>query len=211
MCGAAVAVGRSVVLQLLDAADRRGRQRDQTSRARAVVQVLVPLVAERAGGKRRAPARGRARQPVYYARTAATRKRLRRESRRRRARQLTVKIVPVSAFSGFPPSAGGLNRLSRHVPSTSWSQRIDLRVGVGFLVADQRAIRRIGAVDAGFPARLPEHFVAAEEGEAARRPRARLPRWRAAVPTSTRRGRPTERSGAREFSRADRSVSTPVE
>ena len=29
---------------------------------------------------------------------------------------LTTKRVPVSAFSGFPPSAGGLNRGSRHVP-----------------------------------------------------------------------------------------------
>src|SRR6185295_7653087 len=28
----------------------------------------------------------------------------------------TVKIVPVSAFSGRPPSAGGLKRGSRHVP-----------------------------------------------------------------------------------------------
>ena len=30
--------------------------------------------------------------------------------------QLTVKIVPVRPFSGLPPSAGGLNRGSRHVP-----------------------------------------------------------------------------------------------
>src|SRR4249920_1890341 len=30
--------------------------------------------------------------------------------------QLTVKIVPVSAFSGRPPSAGGLKRGSRQVP-----------------------------------------------------------------------------------------------
>src|SRR5215472_15859765 len=30
--------------------------------------------------------------------------------------RLTVKIVPPSAFSGFPPSAGGLNLGSRHVP-----------------------------------------------------------------------------------------------
>src|SRR5437764_4216227 len=30
--------------------------------------------------------------------------------------ELTVKIVPVNAFSGRPPSAGGLNRGSRHVP-----------------------------------------------------------------------------------------------
>ena len=30
--------------------------------------------------------------------------------------QLTVKIVPVRPFSGRPPSAGGLKRLSRQVP-----------------------------------------------------------------------------------------------
>ncbi len=32
------------------------------------------------------------------------------------APSLTVKIVPVKAFSGRPPSAGGLKRGSRHVP-----------------------------------------------------------------------------------------------
>src|SRR6185295_6951163 len=32
------------------------------------------------------------------------------------APSLTVKIVPVSAFSGRPPSEGGLKRGSRHVP-----------------------------------------------------------------------------------------------
>ena len=32
------------------------------------------------------------------------------------AQQLALKIVPVSAFSGRPPSPGGLNRGSRHVP-----------------------------------------------------------------------------------------------
>ena len=30
--------------------------------------------------------------------------------------ELTLKMVPVSAFSGRPPSAGGLNRGSRQVP-----------------------------------------------------------------------------------------------
>ena len=30
--------------------------------------------------------------------------------------QLTVKMVPVKAFSGRPPSFGGLNRGSRQVP-----------------------------------------------------------------------------------------------
>src|SRR5262245_9460228 len=32
---------------------------------------------------------------------------------------LTVKIVPLSAFSGRPPSAGGLNRGARQVPVQS--------------------------------------------------------------------------------------------
>ena len=34
-----------------------------------------------------------------------------------------------------------------------------------FLVAYERPVRGVGAVDAGFPARLPEHFVSAPEGE----------------------------------------------
>ena len=44
-------------------------------------------------------------------------------------------------------------------------QRIDLGVGVRLLVADQRAVRRAGAVDAVLPARLPEAVVAAEDGD----------------------------------------------
>ena len=51
------------------------------------------------------------------------------------------------------PGAGPLGR------------RVDLGVGVRLLVGDERAIRRAAAVDAGLPARLPEHLVAAEERE----------------------------------------------
>src|SRR5262245_56790094 len=40
--------------------------------------------------------------------------------------QFTVKMVPVRAFSGRPPSEGGLNRLSRQVP---------VQVGVGSIFA----------------------------------------------------------------------------
>ncbi len=36
---------------------------------------------------------------------------------------------------------------------------------MGVLVGDQRAIGRVGPVDAGLVARLPEHRVAAEEGQ----------------------------------------------
>ena len=69
--------------------------------------------------------------------------------------ELTLKIVPVSAFSGRPPSAGGLNRGSRQVPVQT-GRRVDLRVGVRLLVRDERAV-------AVLPARLPEDLVAAEE------------------------------------------------
>ena len=91
----------------------------------------------------------------------------------------TVKMVPVSAFSGRPPSVGGLKRGSRQVP-VQRRGRIDVGVRVRLLVRDQRAVRGGGAVDARLPARLPEHFVAAEEREVqavvARRSR-RCARW----------------------------------
>ena len=73
--------------------------------------------------------------------------------------------MPVSAFAGRPPSAGGLKRGSSQVPVHTVGQRIDLRVRVRFLVADERAVRRAAARDARLPPRLPEDFVAAEERE----------------------------------------------
>ena len=54
---------------------------------------------------------------------------------------LTMKIVPVSAFSGRPPSAGGLKRGSRQVP-VQVGGRVDLRVRVRLLVTDQGAVGR---------------------------------------------------------------------
>src|SRR5262249_41683939 len=44
-------------------------------------------------------------------------------------------------------------------------QRIDLRIVMRLLVADQGAIGGASAVDAGLPADLPESFIAAEERE----------------------------------------------
>ena len=119
-CGSRVPlrVGRAVVLQQV--LRRRctcvARQVDQPGRTGAVVEVLVPLVAERAGrhDRRRRPGasvgdagvppeaqlRRTAPAPVIESVPAP----------------LTMKIVPVSAFSGRPPSAGGLKRGSRQVP-----------------------------------------------------------------------------------------------
>jgi hypothetical protein len=76
----------------------------------------------------------------------------------------TVKIEPLSAFSGFGPF--GIDR-ARVAPCAGphVRQRIDLGVGVRFLVGDERAIRRVRRIGARFPANLPEHVVAAEERE----------------------------------------------
>ena len=105
---------------------------------------------------------------------------------------LTMNNWPVSAFCGFPPSAGGLNRGSRQVPvQVGGSCRIDRRVVVRLLVGDQRPVRRVRAVDAGLQPRLPEHLVAAEEREVDAGVAGRLARSRAAGRTSTRRGRST--------------------
>ena len=81
-----------------------------------------------------------------------------------RTSTLTVKSVPVRAFSGRPPSEGGLNRGSRHVPVHAESGSI-LAFGKSFLVANERSIRRSRSVNRRFPARLPKYFVATEKCE----------------------------------------------
>ena len=77
---------------------------------------------------------------------------------------LTMKSVPVSAFSGLPPSAGGLKRGSRHVP-VQVGGRVDLGVGVRLLVADQRPVRRARAVDARSPSGSSRRSRCREERE----------------------------------------------
>ena len=75
---------------------------------------------------------------------------------------LTVQRVPVSAFSGLPPSAGGAQALV--APGAGpHGQSIDLRRRQTFLVAHERAVRRARPLDAVLPAGLPEHLVAAQE------------------------------------------------
>ena len=140
------------------------RQPERARRPEAVVGVLVPLVAERAVGERGGRARRRAWRCSCCARSASCRRRPARGSRSSRP-SLTMNSWPVSAFSGRPPSAGGLKRGSRQVPVQTPGSRVDLGVRVRLLVGDQRAVRCAGAVDARLPARLPEDLVAAEEGQ----------------------------------------------
>jgi len=75
----------------------------------------------------------------------------------------TAKIVPLSEFSGRSPSAGGLKRGSRQRPVQVGDLQDRLRALQASLVADERPVRRIAALDAWFPASLPEDFVAAEK------------------------------------------------
>ena len=92
-----------------------GGELERPGRAGAVVEVRVPLVAQRAGraASSVAPAAcvaiGVLRQKRILPSAAGTLIAL-------VAPALTMKIWPVSAFSGRPPSAGGLKRGSRHVP-----------------------------------------------------------------------------------------------
>ena len=186
MRGRARPVGRAEVLHLLDPAHGRRGEPDEAGGARPVVEVLVPLVADRAVGERRDAAgelagHGRARHRRSLPSSAGTRSAAEPE--------LTVKIVPVSAFSGRPPC--GLNgRGSRHVPVHSFARGSILVVGVRLLVGDERAVVVL-------PARLPEHLVAAEEGEVHARVARRLDVRALRARTSTRRARPTGRRGAR--------------
>ena len=76
----------------------------------------------------------------------------------------TVKMVPVSAFSGCGPlGVEGARIAPRARPHVG--HRVDLRVGVGLLVGDEGPVRLLACVDARFESGLPEHLVAAEERE----------------------------------------------
>ena len=93
------------------AGDCRARQVDQPARAETVVEILVPLAAERARSERGGLSglqigdRGIAPEPEV-AEAGGTWMFV-------VAPSFTMKMVPLNAFSGRPPSAGGLTRRSR--------------------------------------------------------------------------------------------------
>ena len=204
MGGRAWRVVRAVVLEPLDPVHGGARVAEQARWPGAVVEILVPLVPDRVGGQGRrltgllrrrrwSPARGASchRPPA---------------PRSRPCRELTMKMFPVRAFSGSAPS--GLTG-PRVAPSAGPDVRlrIDLGVGVGLLVRDERAVavRRCC-----LPARLPEDLVPAEEAEVHAGVARGLRRCRAVRSTSTRRGLPKGTPCARSISGPRRSLSTPV-
>ena len=76
-----------------------------------------------------------------------------------------MKIVPVSAFSGLPPSAGGLKLGSRQLPVQVGGRGVEDSGHIGFFVTNQRAVRRCAWVSTRFPPRLPENFITAKKGQ----------------------------------------------
>ena len=107
-------VGRAVVLQDLAGAPYVSETRNSARRSEAVVEVLVPLVADDVGADRRGLVAGQVRRRGCCARNACRRRSA--LTTMSTAQQLTREDLPVSAFSGRPPSPGGLNRGSRQVP-----------------------------------------------------------------------------------------------
>src|SRR5262249_30656048 len=139
--------------------------------AETVVEILIEFVPEDAAGKDARP--GYARQQRTTAaggnRGVAPEAHRRGRGRNDDARELPLaalrgenrsgqRVLGTTAVSGraeprIAPRAGPHRRI----------ERIDDGAGVRLLVRHQRPVRRVRAVDAPFPARLPEDFVAAEE------------------------------------------------
>jgi len=165
VCRGPRAVGGPVVLELLADAQRRRRERDEPCRTEVVVEVLIPLGAERTGGQRRAATDWQRGDP------RVSPERLRRKGLRNcncGVRRTAVDGEDGSRQRVFWSSAVGGWAEPRIAPCSGPRRgigRVDHRVGVGLLVADERAVRRETAIDARFPSRLPEHFVPAEERE----------------------------------------------
>ncbi len=79
---------------------------------------------------------------------------------------LTMKRVPVRAFSGLPPSAGGLKCWITPCSSPCWRiLRIDFCQCERLFVGDQSSIGRVCPVDAVLPSRLPKHLVATKKSQ----------------------------------------------
>src|SRR6267142_3229542 len=134
----------------------------QTDRSRAIVQLLVPFVAERADWQRR---------------------------RRARCQRGDVGVAPEAHLAiGFRHGDGvvplSIDHEDRPRESILWSPsirwgtkawiaprsspcrgitRIDDGIGVRLLITDQRSVRRVRPINAGHPTRLPEAFISAEK------------------------------------------------
>ena len=167
-----VGLGRAAVVgERLDAADGRRGELERAGGPEPVVDVDVPLVAERvaAGGQRPRLARRSGSRPRCCATCAGSCTRagtLMSEVPGVDDEQLTRQRV-------LGPPAGGGRGVARVAPGPGPGHRVGRRVEVGVLVGGERAVGR--AVDgARAPARLPENLVAAEEREADARVAGRL-------------------------------------
>src|SRR5262249_29634757 len=159
----ALDVGAAVVDQVLRHRERSGGQVDQAGGAEAVVEVFVPLVADRLVTQGDGVA---ARQPGHWGIAPEAEPC---EGRRQRVRCR----APIDGEDGtaqlvFGPAAVCGRAEARVAPAARPRRRVgrivDLVVQC-LLVGDQRAVRRAGTVDAVLPAGLPEVLVPGEVGD----------------------------------------------
>ena len=146
------------VEDFFDAGNRRRREVNQPVGTRAVVQVLVPLVAER---RRRERATNASHTRV------APEPQIRHRGRDVNRRGTGVHRPDRANQAIFGPAAVGHGRAQAGVapgPCGDALHRVELRAAERVLVTDQSAIRR--AIHGRLEARLPVHLVAAEEREA---------------------------------------------
>ena len=136
--GRAGGVGRTVVLKALDPVDRRRGASEEARRPRAVVEVLVPLVADRVGGERRGCAgrltgHGRAAPQSHL---PVVRRHL-----DRGGAGVDHEDVPAQRVLGFRALRVERPRISPGA-GPDIGLRVDLRVRVRLLIRDQRAVGR---------------------------------------------------------------------
>ncbi len=170
--GQAVRRGRrsevvTVILDPLGDILGRGGELNKAGRPRPVVKVLVPLVAEGAIGQ------GRGLPRLERCDTGIPPESQQGVGCRDLNGGSEIAACPlVDGKDGagqvvFRPTAVRRWAEPRVAPAPrpDVRQRVDLGVGMRFFIAHEGAIRSAGAVDARLPAGLPEHLVAAEEGQ----------------------------------------------
>src|SRR5262249_28520988 len=143
---------------------RGGRQGEEASWPGAIINVLVPLVTQRAVGQRSRLIGGQR----GHARVAPEAQMGVEAGDRNGPRLVAVDGEEGAGQTVLGPAAVGRRAEARVAPvaGPDVRQRVGLGVVERFLVADQRAIGRAGAVDAVLPARLPKAFIPTEKRQA---------------------------------------------
>src|SRR5262245_7986001 len=159
-CGPGAICG-SVVLKVATYVHRIGREADQPARAETVAQVLIPFVTDGTGAYG-GGLTGRLSRNCGVAPEAIL-------AERRRYLDISIctfvdhencadqRVLGLSAIGWWAKA-----RIAPRSGPYVW-QRVDLRISVSLLVANQSSRWGRRSVDAVFPASLPEHYISTEK------------------------------------------------